>query len=195
MKNFFRQKNNRKAYPAKLQRSRGFTLVESLIAISIFSVSVVALMSFLSQGISNTGYAKKKIIATYLAQEGIEFVRNTRDSYILYTSISPSLSWATFRAKLMSCNLGSECGFDTSVPINSASSIFLCSAHTEQCKLYINNGNYNTNVSGSDSGFVRNIRMDLISADEIKIYSTVSWTHNGQSFNITLVNDLFNWTE
>lgn len=61
----------------------GFTLVETLVAISIFTMSILGLMSVLASGISNTGFAKKKMQATYLAQEGIEYVRNQRDTFVL----------------------------------------------------------------------------------------------------------------
>ena len=50
-------------------KNTGFTLVETLVAISIFSMSLVALMSILGSGISDTNYAKQKIIAGYLTQE------------------------------------------------------------------------------------------------------------------------------
>lgn len=66
------------------QKNRAFTLVETLVAISIFSVSILGLMSVLASGISNTNYAKQKTMASYLAQEGIEYVRNLRDNAILY---------------------------------------------------------------------------------------------------------------
>ncbi|OGI70023.1 hypothetical protein A2824_03615 [Candidatus Nomurabacteria bacterium RIFCSPHIGHO2_01_FULL_42_16] len=79
MKNF-KLKNNR-ACPAKLQRSGGFTLIETLTALLIFSTSIVVLITATSQGFSNTNYAKNKFIASYLAQEGVEIVRNARDSF------------------------------------------------------------------------------------------------------------------
>ncbi|MEJ0001975.1 MAG: prepilin-type N-terminal cleavage/methylation domain-containing protein [bacterium] len=64
----------------------GFTLVETLVAISIFTLSVLIMLSVLSKGISDTAYAKKKLIASYLAQEGIEYMRNMRDTYMLYSA-------------------------------------------------------------------------------------------------------------
>ncbi|MCX6751297.1 MAG: prepilin-type N-terminal cleavage/methylation domain-containing protein [Candidatus Nomurabacteria bacterium] len=82
----FKQKN----------KKSGFTLVETLIALSIFSVSIIAMMSILGSGIANTNYAKNKIAASYLAQEGIEYVRNIRDNDVLYTSATGK-NWATFR--------------------------------------------------------------------------------------------------
>ncbi len=77
------------------QKNRGFTLVETLVAISIFTIGILSLMSVLASGIANTNYAKEKMAASYLAQQGIEYVRNMRDNYVLYTS-STGLSWNTF---------------------------------------------------------------------------------------------------
>ncbi len=65
-------------------KKNGFTLVETLVAVSIFTVSILGLLEVVSQGIASTNYAQMKIAATYLAQEGIECLRNTRDNYVLY---------------------------------------------------------------------------------------------------------------
>lgn len=76
--------------------NKAFTLVETLVAISIFTMSILALFSVLASGISNTGYAKKKMVASYLAQEGIECIRNTRDNYVLYPN-PPNQTWLAFK--------------------------------------------------------------------------------------------------
>lgn len=167
----------------------GFTLVETLVALSIFSVSILGLMSVLSQGISDTTYAKKKIIAAYLAQEGIEYVRNMRDNYVLYPVNG---TWVNFKARLQPCNLGNECGFNNLVLSVDPNFIFKCS--TGDCKLYINNGSYNTNAGGIDSGFIRKIWMDQL-ADGLKIYSAVFWTQSSKNQNVVFSESLFNWVE
>lgn len=59
---------------------RGFTLIETLFAILIFSAALVALMSIAGRGISATSSARQQITAHYLAQEGLEVVRNMRDA-------------------------------------------------------------------------------------------------------------------
>jgi Tfp pilus assembly protein PilV len=65
------------------------------VAISIFTVSLIGLMSVLASGITDTSYAKQKIQATYLAQEGIEYVRNMRDTSVLYSTDSQT-GWNNF---------------------------------------------------------------------------------------------------
>lgn len=71
----------------------GFTLVETLVGLLIFSMSVVAMMSVLGSGLQDTTYAKQKIVAGYLAQEGIEYARNVRDTYALNGD-----GWEEFRS-------------------------------------------------------------------------------------------------
>ena len=167
---------------------RGFTLVETLVAISIFTVSILALMAVLSQGIADTSYAKQKIIAGYLAQEGIEYVRNMRDTKVLYGSGNP---WNQFKSDFSPCNSeNNACGFVKPLPF----SVSTCSALND-CKLYVNDGGYDTNPSGSYSGFVRKIWMDTAGANEVKIFSKVSWTQGSGSYKITFSENLFNWME
>ncbi|MFA6353356.1 MAG: prepilin-type N-terminal cleavage/methylation domain-containing protein [Candidatus Paceibacterota bacterium] len=78
--------------------NKGFTLVETLVAISIFTMSILGLMSILASSISDINYAKQKIAASYLAQEGIEYVRNLRDTAII--SSVDGTGWTTFKALL-----------------------------------------------------------------------------------------------
>ncbi|HAS80778.1 MAG: Type 4 fimbrial biogenesis protein PilV [Candidatus Nomurabacteria bacterium GW2011_GWE1_32_28] len=173
--------------------SGGFTLVETLVAIAIFTISLISLMSILGSSISNTRFANNKNIAGYLAQEGIEYIRNMRDTYAL-TGVNNA--WGNFRTKLVSCNSsGGECGFNTSlyIPLDS-NFIEKCTSDPDICKVYLDNGNYNTNLTGSDSGFTRKIWVNVIDQDkEIKIYSEVEWTQGSGTYNVTFSENLFNW--
>lgn len=62
---------------------RGFTLIEMLIAVLIFTLSLTALMSISSRGLKVAKEAEKQVIADYLAIEAVEIVRNIRDGAFL----------------------------------------------------------------------------------------------------------------
>lgn len=169
----------------------GFTLIETLVAISIFTVSIVLLMSVLGNGISDISNVKKKILAGYLAQEGIEYIRNMRDNYVLYTTLGSLKDWNKFKVEFSPCNLGNECGFSTTNPIV----IYKCTSDPGVCKIYLDNGNYNTTSNGEDSGFTRKIWMDVVGQDELKIFSKVEWTQKSGIQNVIFSENLFNWVE
>lgn len=84
-----------------LNFSKGFTLVETLIAISIFTASLLGLLSIMGSGISNTTFAKQRITASYLAQECIEYVRNERDTKVLY-AVDAQTGWSAFKTAFAS---------------------------------------------------------------------------------------------
>jgi type II secretory pathway pseudopilin PulG len=173
----------------RLYSSPGFTLVETLVAISIFSLSILGLISVLSQGIANINYAKQRMVAEYLAQEGVEYVRNVRDNYVIYNPTSGQTGWNNFN--LFSCTAESPCGYNTASYPG-----YLCSDAGRTCKLYINNGSYDSDpANGIDSGFTRTILFTTINANERRISVNVSWTQGSGIKTVTLSEDVFNWIE
>lgn len=210
MKKFFKQKNKGFTRILTLQNRKklvsGFTLMETLVAISIFTMSILGLLSILSQGISNTGYAKQKIIAGYLAQEGIEYIRNMRDTYVLYDTVDANNGWNLFNTKLVSasCNTLNGCYFDDGNTdyTNHSQSIWISKLSINACGsscptlLYnATTGKYNYDISGTNSGFSRMISVTPIPPDEMKISSTVSWKQGSGTYNITFSESLFNWVQ
>jgi type II secretory pathway pseudopilin PulG len=63
-----------------LKKNRGFTLLEALVAISILMVAVVAPITIAQKGLSSAVYTKNQMIASYLAQDAIEFIINKKDT-------------------------------------------------------------------------------------------------------------------
>ncbi len=61
------------------KKSSGFTLVETLVAISILSISITGPMLIAQRGIASSVYARDQITAFYLAQDALEYVRGLRD--------------------------------------------------------------------------------------------------------------------
>jgi prepilin-type N-terminal cleavage/methylation domain-containing protein len=198
MFNYLKQKNNRD----------GFTLVETLIAISIFSMSVVGLMTVLARGISDTNYAKHRITASYLAEEGIEYIKNMRDTYVLNDPTSASDGWDKFLVKINNNNcrdIDLGCKFDDNKTLDFTSLedpnfIFSSCGNTVDCSLYYYEDNgkysYSQNGSGVNSGFTRVIYIPVLDlAKEVVVYSTVSWSKGSTQYKITFSNNLLKWKE
>ncbi len=185
----------------KIQKNKGFTLIETLVAVSIFSFAVVALLIILGKSVGDTNYAKKKMIADYLAQEGVEYVRNIRDSYVLF-SASGQVGWDAFNSRMIaaSCASANGCYFDdqslnysdTTYPILDIS-IASCGSSCPSLLYNTSTGKYGY-ASGSSSGFTRKIQISTIS-NEVKVLSTVFWNHAGSTYSLTLSSTLFNWVQ
>ena len=206
MKFFYKQKNQ--ACPPCLKHSfcrRGFTLVEMLVAVSIFTASILALLGILAQGISNTGYAKRKMIASYLAQEGVEYIRNMRDTYMLYSG-GAQTGWNNFNATLVdisACNGVNGCYInadslnysDSTQPMIDIALTACASSTCSNGALLYNSATGKYGFSGTASGLTRKIRTVVVSADETKIISTVSWSQGSGNYSVVFSENLFNWIE
>ena len=61
-------------------KMNGFSLIEILVTASLISISLIAILGSFAQLVKADAMADNKAIALYLSQEGIEAVRNIRDS-------------------------------------------------------------------------------------------------------------------
>ncbi len=81
----------------------GFTLVETLVALTILLIGVVGPLSVAARSVSNSIYLQNSATATFLAQEAVETVRNLRDNDLLNSSAEGGLWPTTAGATLNPC--------------------------------------------------------------------------------------------
>lgn len=74
-----------KAYEKK-EGEKGFTILETLVAISILVLALTAPLAIVAQALRSSYYARDQVTAYFLAQEAIEFLRNKRDNAGLQAS-------------------------------------------------------------------------------------------------------------
>ena len=172
----------------------GFTLIETLTALAIFTVSVVALISITSQGISSSTYLKNKFISSLLAQEGIEMVRSVRDR-----EITAGNTWSGIFAGLLNdcspvsgvsagCVLDAEGvakGVASTPPIPCGVSIQFCPP------LGYDNATGFYNYNSAPSFYTRLITINSLSPSEVEVVSQVVWPRGSMTFREYLTN----WTQ
>ena len=64
----------------KEKKKRGFTLIEVLIAIAVLMITIVAPISIISDNISHSIKSQQQLIAFFLAQDAMEYVKNIKTS-------------------------------------------------------------------------------------------------------------------
>ncbi len=207
-----------------LKLNKGFTLVETLVAISIFTGSVLGLLALTGGSISNTNYARDRIVATFLAQEGLEYMRNLRDTYVLFQSNgwgdegtdnddgSGGEPPGSFIKELNDggCMLESGCYFnpdnlDYGIPSDQAMKfieIYPCDGGVCPNLLYDNESytrkfNY---TNGSPTSFSRKIIIrKVVNTDfnnkELEVISMVTFNSGNRNYTVSFSNYLKNWNE
>lgn len=62
-----------------IKKQKAFTLVETLVAISILTIALTGPLAIIAQALRSSYFARDQITAYYLAQEAVEYIRNQRD--------------------------------------------------------------------------------------------------------------------
>lgn len=193
MINFFKKQNNKK----------GFSLVETLVALFVFSIAVTATMAVMSQGVSSITNSKNKITASFLAQEGIEYFRNIRDSYYLSFPEDKNTAWNDFAETLYGSCISDGCGL-------SLLENYTFSFTVNEFYFFIHNcdGNFcgfryipssgifiQQDTTGAVTIFTRKIKFEKLDDNNLKIISEVSYTQGGKTNAVSSTDYLTNWAE
>ncbi|MFA6476546.1 MAG: prepilin-type N-terminal cleavage/methylation domain-containing protein [Candidatus Paceibacterota bacterium] len=89
---------------------KGFTLIETFVAITILMIVVLGPMSLLSTALRDSRYVGDEITATYLAQEGVELmVDQSNDTPPTMECSAPAAAWCSCPLELNPSN-GYQCG-------------------------------------------------------------------------------------
>ncbi len=153
-----------------------FTLLETIIAIFVLTVGLIAVMSLAHRAIFAAQIASSRLVAGYLAQEGVEIVRNIRDSNWLAQRGNPALPWDE---NLAAGNW--EADFDD----------FTLTSFQDR-NLKIDGGFYNYS-SGENTKFKRKITIARPTQDVIEVFVQITWQERGSSQTLTLEEHLYNW--
>jgi hypothetical protein len=152
----------------KLKSERGFTIMEVLLSAFVLTFGIVAVLSLMSQSTVSSFDIRDSIIASELAQEGIELVRNERDNGML--ADGASYNFSNLPDPLNASH--SKCRIDYKNDMECDSGFSL-----DSYRLYRDNdGFFSKNVNGIATRFNRKMTIDDFSGGNgVRIRSIVSW--------------------
>lgn len=188
---------------------RGFTLIETMIAVTILTLATAGPLYTASRAIVAAEIARDQLTASYLAQEGIEYIRAMRDNEFLTTyhaggdTISTT-AWNNFLIDFSGCSTAT-CMLDTypTVPVGVGSGLSLqqCSPsgspYPACAPLYLAGGMYTqkSDIGGVQKSFRRTVQiLDVVgTSNDKQIVSKVTWDFHGSTYSVTITDHLTPW--
>lgn len=175
---------------------KGFTLIETMVAITILTLAVAAPLFTASRAIIAARAASNQLTGSYLAQEGVEYVRMLRDNYYLsaYADVinratASTTGWANFKTSLSNAGCLTGCAFDPAVPgLSSCPSGTCAPLYRAPTNVYTQQSSGNTKTI-----FTRTIQASAVSPTEERIISTVTWSFHNTNYTITTTDRLTPW--
>lgn len=185
----------------KLQQQSGFSLVETLVAISLLLIIIIGPMAISAKTAKSTSFASEQVQAFFLAQEGLELAQKARDDLKLRMFLPASDGnyiadpWSSFTKTTTDglydeCFLATGCGLYWSASNYGKLDLPANCSNLTNCKLYINNNDVrpkfthkSTSVlslvtsNNTATPFTRKITFTKIGTDnrEISVRSEVTW--------------------
>lgn len=171
----------------------GFSLVETLVAISILLIVIVGPINLVVNSARSTSFANDQVLAFFLAQEGVEIVQAARDDFQLQSFQEPPpavTAWQNFTNKsatgLLTHCLTGGCGIEIGTATYGNYVVTDCGTDIANCRLYQSDtaharARYTHSTAGNEqTKFTRMITIDDSIAGQAEIVSTVTWRSDGQ---------------
>ncbi len=194
------QQNTRQTTNYKLQTNKGFTLIETLVAISLLVIAVSSPLSLAARSLFSAHYAKDQLVASHLAQEAIEIVRQKRDQNLMLflkdTINNDRQDWLR-NTQLEDAVVGTKVIVIMDVSDISNLSFILVdqiSGIDDNSSILKHDGSIYNHSSGNDTYFRRVIELTKISDYEIEVVARVRWkTGSFSARTFTIKENLYNW--
>jgi Tfp pilus assembly protein PilV len=182
----------------------GFSLVETLVAISILLTIVSSIMLLVNQSIESSGQLSDELVASYLASDAIEYLRYSRDTQWLGSNNNNFHQWYT-ASGIDEC-ANDICEVDTRI---TDEAINVCGVTRGDCdNLDYNQSEgrygYENGPDWEESKFKRTVEVleanDLgpnsSSTDEVVVEVVVSWENqSGGTSELQLRDSLTAWAD
>ncbi|MEK7177045.1 MAG: prepilin-type N-terminal cleavage/methylation domain-containing protein [Patescibacteria group bacterium] len=173
------------------KKNKGFTIVESLVAITILVMVVVSASRAVQTGISAYIFSKDQIIAFYLAQEAFEQIRNLRDE----NALSVGGHWLAGISENAGnpCWFGNNCYVDTINSNGTGIGPYSCGGACQPLRQQATSNFFGYNGTWAATIFTRTITLTQANANEITVLVTVDWSKGGTPKQFRAKENLLNW--
>ncbi len=192
----------------RLGRKRGFSMIETLVAITMLTLAVSAPLTLAGKSLIAANYAKDQVTAFNLAQEAIEVVRSLRDRQLICIAhgttvagvCTPTDDWLTHVRDVTGSVVGTTA---SQIPftVNTNTGVLLrCTGACSPLNFQASTGfyTYNSGAGYTASRFTRTVtvtRRDAPATGQATIRSVVTWTSGGLGSlrTVSIEEDILQW--
>jgi type II secretory pathway pseudopilin PulG len=190
-----------------LSSRKGQTLIEALVALTVLTIGFVGIVTLLAKSFQLNRITSEDTQATYLAEEGVELVKNLAD-HDVYAGIagggSGVTNWgASFPPAGSFC--ANNCYYEIDYKTTSISpSVVFPSAQSTPLEIGPENGSADADMyaytiaGGTPTDFVRNIKVSRVSTGPgntfaLQVISSVSWSSGIFSDTVSVEDYFYAW--
>ena len=154
---------------------KGFSLIGVILAVFITSVGIVGMLDLSQTSLKAATLSKTRLIASGLAQEGVEVVRYTRRAQMEWDDWYDSVSSGNYLVQYNNANLLDFLVFsETPLRLNAGSGLYQYDA-------------------GANSPFYRKVTLTKWSSTEVRVIVEIKWLEKGNWHKLTVEDRLLNW--
>ena len=181
---------------------QGFSLVETLVAITILLIVIVGPMTLSTSTARSTNFSSEHVQAFFLAQEGVELMQAYRDDFLLTEFPNVNNGWDDFE-NINYCFNTSGCGLDVDTDTEATIAPPINCASGNNCRVYYDSSDvrarFNQSGTGDETKYTRVITAEVIDPTapqphEVRVESTVTWRSGNleDEQEVSVVTYLFN---
>lgn len=185
----------------------GFTIIETLVAITVLMIAVAGPLVVATRGLNSALASKNQMIASYLAQDTLETIKNVRDGNIFSNPGNIEGTWLSVGSyTLDSCYedaSGHSCDLNP-VDADNAGNLDMVNCQTQigslnsyGCKIYYNSTTgytHSSNSPGVFSGFYRRFYLDNLGTNngksERRVHVIVDWFEGTVPYQVHVTGQL-----
>ena len=174
-----------------VKNNKGFTLLEVITAIFILTVGVGGSVLLTQQTLSASSVIESKLVAAYLAQEGVEIIRNVRDANWLENRTTGTTSW---KDGLTNCGGVNCCEGDYNTDTAAPEVLFSTGCDFDTLRpLNVDDNGFFSYSPGTTSKFKRKIAIQELDENRIEVTAEVLWKERDRAHSIRVMETLTNW--
>jgi prepilin-type N-terminal cleavage/methylation domain-containing protein len=164
-----------------IKNKRAFTLMEIVVVMFILTVGMVAVLSLVRKSSEFQSVKKNLVTAAFLSQEGIDIMRNIRDTNVILGESYDA--WDGITGNLVQDN-------EYYYKVDYLSLLATSTTDIDSSFLRENDGMFSHEASGEESIFKRMITV-VPKSGYSYVESLVEWTEKGQTYDFKLGTNIY----